>query len=156
MFQVIKYQSDQVTGKIEVRICLQIKRTGNIVDTGGTFYSDVSAKNWLRKEKTGYFLCKMENYLVHKKQIIDNAPFRNKSMNPKEAALVECFNYFRHATEKQDLREACKWALSIQSKLELILPSEKNASFENSKKDLAELLDFARDHAEGAILKQAC
>ena len=136
MFQVTKYTHDAVTGGIDVAAFFQIKNDGNIVEIKKTFFSDTSAKNWLRKEMTGYFLAKLENYIIHKKNIIENPPFRHKSMLPKEQALKECLRFLAYAVEKQDLREACHWAVQMFSKLQTILPNEKNASYETSKKQL--------------------
>lgn len=156
MFNVVKYQSDQITGKVEVVAFFQLKQNGNINQIGGTYSTDQSAKNFLRKEMTGYILCKLENYIVHKKNIIENPPYRNKSHIPKEEALKECLAYLKYAAEKQDLYETCKWGVLRQQYLEKILPSENNPSYTNSKKDLEEIIDFCKQHQHGAILKKAC
>ena len=156
MFQIVKFQKDLVSGKTEVKVFFQLRQTSDIKEDGGTFSNEQAAKNWLRTIKKDYILIKIENYICHKKQIIDHAPHLHKSMIPKEQALAECLRYLQYVAEKQDLRETCKWALVVQSKLEMILPNPKNPSYENSKKDLVQIIEFAKEHAQGAILKEAC
>lgn len=156
MFNVLKFSKELTTGKTEVKACFQLKTTSEIKEIGGLFSTEQAAKNWLRKEKCGYFLVKIENYIVHKKHIIDNAPYSHKSHTPKKQALAECLEYLRYAAEKQDLREACKWAILRQSQLESILPAQTNTSYLSSKKDLEQILEFAKEHAQGAILREAC
>jgi len=154
MFNILKYNHDLITDALEIRVLFQLKPTSLIINDGGHFQKKASGDAWLRQLKQNYFTIKVENYLHHKKHIIESSQ-GHKSLCNKKNALDELFRFLTFACEKATLTEACQWALNMQKQFETILPSSTNPSYQSSIEALNEIMTFARLHANGALLKKA-
>lgn len=155
MFNILQYQPDLVNGSIDIKVCFQLKPTSEIKQDGGHFVKKASGDHWLAQLKKDYFLIQVENFLFHKKHIIESSP-GHKSLSIKKQALEELSRYLNFAVDKASLPEACKWCLEMQKQFETILPSNTNKSYESSGKALNEIMNFARQHSNGSLIKKAC
>lgn len=154
MFNILQYQPDLVNGSIDIKVVFQLKPTSEIKQDGGHFAKKASGDNWLAGIKKHYFTVQVENFLFHKKHIIESSP-GHKSLSIKKQALDELFRYLNYACFNASLADACKWALTMQKQFETILPSITNNSYESSAKALNEIMNFARQHSNGSLIKKA-
>jgi hypothetical protein len=159
MFNILRYQTDQVTGSLEIRVVFQQRENGNIIHDGGIFTTKQAGDSWLRNLKRDYFSFLVENYLVHKKHIIDyaiEAGPSHKSISAKKISLDLLFKYSRWAAfEKAPLMEMCKWAVQMENHFLAVLPSQKNNSYKSSLECATQIIKFAKEHSCGALLKKA-
>lgn len=153
MFRLLKYQHDLINDSLEIRVLFQLKPTSEIIQDGGMFTKRISGDRWLEKLKKDYFTIKLENYIVHKKYIIESGP-GHKSLCAKKQALAELHRFLLYCCEKASLQEACKWCLNMEQKLTAILPSSTNNSYQSSVTALDEIIQFAKLHHTGALIKQ--
>ncbi len=154
MFNILKYQHDAVTDAIEIRVSFQLKPTSEIKLDGGHFNKKSQGDAWLHNLKRDYFTIKVENYIQHKKYIIEAGP-GHKSLSAKKVSLDILNRFLFWAVSGKGLGEICKWALESQKHFETILPSQNNNSFESSEAALSEIMNFARQHSNNHLLKKA-
>lgn len=142
MFNILKFQVDEVTGSTDVAVTFQIKLNGKFNNDQGTFKSREAAKVWLHQIQKDVFLTRVENFIAHKKLIIENAPRGHKTHITKLEALAELLRYLQYAVDN-NLLEACKWFLREHKNFELVLPAQANNSYKSSTEELQNLTDFA-------------
>lgn len=141
-FNILKFQVDEVTGATDVAVTFQQKVNGKFIDDQGTFKSREDARVWLHQIQKDVFINRVENYLLHKKAIIENAPRGHKSHLTKQIALDQLKGNIETAI-KNGLFNACKWFVSQYKDFELILPAMSNTSYKSSVEELQNLYDFA-------------
>lgn len=154
MFNIVAYNHDLVTDSLTIKVFVQLKTNGNIIEDGGTFTKKQSGDAWLRELKKNYLTIKVENFILHQKYIIENSP-GHKSLFEKKKAIAELQNYLTYACEKATLPEASKWCVFMYKHFEKILPSSTNPSYESSVEALNEIMLFAKAHEHGALIKKA-
>lgn len=154
MFNILTYQHDLISDSIDIKVAFQLKPSSEIKEDGGHFLKRSSGDAWLRKLKKDYLTIKVENFLIHKKHIIEGGP-GHKSLSVKKIALDELFRYLNFAVDKACLAEACKWCIDMRKQFETILPSTSNNSYQSSNDSLNEIMEFAKLHANGALIKKA-
>lgn len=154
MFNIISYNHDLVSDSLTIKVLVQLKANGNIIEDGGTFSKKQSGDNWLRDLKKFYLTMKIENFVLHKKHIIESS-VGHKSLNEKKIAVAELQKYLVYACEKASLADASKWCIQMYKHFEKILPSSSNPSYESSCKALDEIMEFAKLHVHGALIKKA-
>lgn len=151
MFRILKYQHDLVSDAVEIRVIFQLKPKGNIIEDGGMFTKKRNGDAWLYQVKKDYFNIKLENYLVHKKFIIESS-VGHKSNIAKKQSLAELYKYLEWACTKASLYEACKWAIQMKKHFETILPSPNNPSYNSSNEAIDEIIEFAKLHQNGVLI----
>lgn len=152
MFRILKYSHDRVTDTVEIRVVFQLKSTSEIKEDGGMFPKKYSADKWLEQSKKDYFTLKIQNYLYHKKHIIEAGP-GHKSHAAKKQALSELYRFLEWACTKASLPEICKWCLNMNNQFTQVLPSATNPSYNSSMEALNEIIAFAKLHVNGSIIK---
>ncbi len=152
MFRILKYSHDQVTDAVEIRVAVQLKPTSEIKEDGGMFPKKYSGDRWLEQAKKDYITLKIQNYLYHKKHIIEAGP-GHKSHAAKKQALSELYRFLEWACTKASLPEICKWCINMNNQFALVLPSTTNPSYDSSMEALNEITEFAKLHVNGALVK---
>lgn len=119
-----------------------------------SFTSVNNAINYIHSMQKTVYLQQLENYVYHKKHIIENGVNRNQYH--KQESLAICENYVKWANglTKADptLAEICHFGMQIRTHLERILPAEANDSYQSSRNKLAEIIAFCKNYKES--LKQ--
>jgi hypothetical protein len=154
MFNILKYNHDLVSDSIEIRVLFQLKPTAEIHNDGGHFAKKASGDAWLRQLKQNYLTIKVENFLHHKKHIIESSP-GHKSLCNKKNSLDELFRFLTFACTNPSLPEVCKWCITMHKHFEIILPSVTNPRYQSSIDALNEIMEFAKLHVNGALIKKA-
>lgn len=154
MFNILKYQHDSISDILDIRVVFQINVNGKIQSDGGTFTSKSSGNQWLYKCKRDYFCFKIENYLIHKQHIIDVAK-GNKNLITKTNSmqLLQRFNQW-YAFENPSLAEMCKWTIAMEQHFLNVLPGRLNPSYESSLQCINQIMHFAKQHVNGALINQ--
>ncbi len=131
MFNILKFQPDEISGMTDVSVTFQMKLNGPFITDGGTFKSRDQAKGWLHQIQKDCFLTRVDNYIVHKKRIIENAPKGHVTHLPKLNALAELLRYAQYAANNS-LFDACKYFIISYKKFESVLPAMSNPSYKSS------------------------
>ncbi len=157
MFNILDYSHNLADDSLKIKVVYQLKSGGQLLEDNKFFIKKVYGEKWLHDVKKLYFAIKVENYIIHKEHIYNSVP-GHKSIAAKKEALKELRKYLNwalFASPLPSLMECCKWALRIQQQFETVLPSSNNNSYESSKEALREIIDFAKQHDTGALLKKA-
>jgi hypothetical protein len=142
MFNIISFTVDEISGRADLKVSYQSHISGAIKDDGGSFKSRQNALNWLEQTKKLYFGLRVDNFLIHKRFIIENAP-GHKTITHKKEVLTELFRYSKWMAETATISEACKWFLLVKDKFYFILPGQNNPSRESAETELNNLIKFA-------------
>ncbi len=154
MFNVLKFSHDLITNATEVKVLFQTKPGGEIKTDGGNFTTEQRAREWLYQLKRDYFLIKVENFIMHKRHIIESST-GHKSLADKKISLHRCNDFLKwFAFQNPHLPIACKYLLEIEEHFNKIIPSSTNVSFQTSLDELNYIIKFARDHAPKNEIKK--
>lgn len=155
MFNILKFSTEETTGQTEVRVCFQSKINSPIIDDGGTFSSRLQARAWLHNCQKDWFLTRVENYIAHKKIIIDNAPRGHKTHITKLNAIAELLRYIEYVAKTKSLYEATKWFINQYSNFQAVLPAQSNPSYGGAIAEIELLYKFAKEYYEKSQNNQA-
>ncbi len=140
MFKVVNKQYNWATGIHELTIMFQLKPNGNIINYSTEFTTESQLINWLEFEKKNYILLKVENFVFHKKHIFENS--KGADAEKLKTINMFLFKFAPWAIEKASLTEIKKILKDLMPKLESLMPSYYNKSFESSKDELKNIKKF--------------
>jgi hypothetical protein len=155
MFNILQFTVDEITGQAEVKVSFQAKLNGREILDGGVFTNRDAAKKWLHHCQKDWFLTRVENYIAHKKIIIENAPRGHKSHAIKLQALDRLLKYIAYVAKEQRLFDACKYLLAEYDNFLKVLPAKENASYQSSVQEIELLYKFAKEYYTKAEIKKA-
>lgn len=148
MFTIVKFQYDEISGQTDILVSFQTKINGRIIDDGGLFPTKQAAKNWLYQCQKDWFFTRVENYISHKKAIIDNAPRGHKTHITKLDAIAKLLRYIKYIAEKGSIYEACKYFIIEQKSFLSVLPATDNPSYKSSLQEFEYLLKWSKEYID--------
>ena len=138
-YKVHRYWVCAITGEVMAQLSFGLKEA---VQTFEKFFPDREfAKNYILKAKKDWFLMALEDYILHKKKIIESTPPNAE----RQKALAVCLNAY-HDYNTLGLEMIAKRFVTGITFFEIILPSPNNNSYESSKHNLNELITFCEAH----------
>lgn len=147
MFNILSYLHERVTDHVTIKVEFQLKKNSEIKYENRNFSSKYFADKWLDQLKKDYLTIRVENFILHKKHIIESSAKGHKSHPTKKIILEDLRNYNIYAIEKATLQEACYWLRKMEGRFNQVLPNKNNPSYDSSVEELNLLLDFAKAQA---------
>lgn len=133
-YTVHRYWLCQITGEVIAQISFSLGDQSDACEK--LFPTQQFANDYIYKAKRDWFLIALENFVMHKKQIIEaNADAT------KQKALQVCLNAYNDFCNK-GLETITKRFLDGKKYFDAILPHSNNASHQSSIETLNELIKF--------------
>lgn len=138
-YKVHNYWICAVTSEVIANISFKIKDEIQYVEKH--FPDKDFAKNYILKSKKIWFLASLEDYINHKKMIIESS----NTVPERAKALSVCINAYNDY-QNLGLDMIAKRFVTGKTFFEIILPNPNNNSYESSKHNLTELIAFCEAH----------
>lgn len=144
-FEVLELNHDLLNNTYKLSYCLGFTEVKKFETT---FNDTQSVKTYLYETQRNWLLTCLENYVTHKKHIFDNSNYPDKKTALKGWQL--CLEDIDK--KNQDIKTICQRVLKGFPFLEIILPSNENSSYENSKQNLVEIKKFCDNYLRKPII----